>query len=101
MRNRKLIIALTGLLGGLVSVFVCAVAGVDFSASSKAETFQNQTDSRSSIPTNITQLSSAEIQLSQLRLQNQQLQIQLASCSAESSRLRIEAMTNQMNQQRR
>jgi hypothetical protein len=101
MNSSKLIGLLTAFLGALLGVFVCAVVGVDFSASSKSESFQKQVESGSGAPTNITQFSPTEIQLSEVQFQIQSLKNQLASCSAESSRLRMDALTNQMNQQRR
>lgn len=101
MINSKIIHTLVGSLGALLGVFFCAVAGIDFSAPSKDSVIREQALSNSTSPTNITSLSSKDIELGQLRFQLQQLKGQLGSCSAEASRLRMDALTNQMNQQRR
>jgi len=101
MSNSRLIQSLVGLIGALVGVLICALAGIDFSASSKETAIQEQAQSNSTTPTNITSLSSKDIELSQLRFQLQLLKGQLGSCRGESSQLRMDALTNQMNQQRR
>ena len=95
----RIIQTLIGISGALIGIFACAVAGVDFSAPSTKEISQIQTDSKTNAPANNSLL--IPNGQSQLSMQIQQLQSQLAMCKAEASRLRMDAMINQMNEQSR
>lgn len=90
---------LTGILGALLAILVCAIGGVNFSA--------QQESAKESSPQNVlmgqspTSLDYQVSDVSQLRTQIQRLQSQLSFCELDASRLRMDALMNQNSQQRR
>ncbi|CAN2175235.1 hypothetical protein MCEMRE26_00150 [Candidatus Nanopelagicaceae bacterium] len=98
MKTGRIIQILTGAIGALVAVFVCALAGIDFSAQEEtsATTQQNVLIGQSQ-----TSISSPFSEVTQLRSQIQQLKVQLSNCKSQNSFLEMDALTNQMAQQRR
>ena len=99
MNTNRIIQGLTGILGALLAILVCAIAGVNFSAQeeSKQESSQQNVLMGQS-PTNMSYQFS---EVNQLRTQIQQLQNQLSLCNSDVSRLRVDALMNQNSQQRR
>jgi len=99
VNTNRIIQGLTGILGALLAILVCAIAGVNFSAQeeSKQESSQQNVLMGQS-PTNMSYQFS---EVNQLRTQIQQLQNQLSLCNSDVSRLRVDALMNQNSQQRR
>ena len=98
MTNSKLTQSLVGLLGALVGVFVCALAGIDFSAQDVETQTSQQNVLIGQSPTTMNYQAS---EVSQLRAQIQQQRTQLSLCQSDVSFLRMDALRNQANQQRR
>lgn len=94
----RIIQVLTGVLGALAAVLICAVAGIDFSAQDEVIAAPQKNVLMGQSPTTLNYQIS---ELSQLRSQNQQLQTQLFLCKTEASNLRLDALMNQPTQQRR
>jgi TolA-binding protein len=99
VNTSRIIQGLTGILGALLAILVCAIGGVNFSAQeeSKQEPSQQNVLMGQS-PTNMNYPLS---EVNQLRTQIQQLQNQLTFCNSDVSRLRLDALMNQNSQQRR
>ncbi len=99
MNINRITQGLTGILGALLAILVCAIAGANFSAQeeSKQESSQQNVLMGQS-PTNLDYQVS---EVSQLRTQIQRLQSQLSFCELDVSRLRMDALMNQNSQQRR
>ncbi len=99
MNINRITQGLTGILGALLAILVCAIGGVNFSVqqeSAKESSPQNVLMGQS--PTNLDYQVS---EVSQLRTQIQRLQSQLSFCELDASRLRMDALLNQNSQQRR
>lgn len=99
MNTNRITQGLSGILGALIAILVCALGGVNFSShqeSAKESTQQNVLMGQS--PTSLDYQVS---EVSQLRTQIQRLQSQLSFCEMDASRLRMDALMNQNSQQRR
>ena len=98
MKTSRIIQVLSGAVGALIAILVCALAGVNFSTQEEVSKTTQENVLMGQSQTNMNfQISEANV----LRSQIQQLQYQLTSCEANNSFLRMQALTNQMTQQRR
>lgn len=98
MKTGRIIQVLTGAIGALVAVLVCALAGIDFSVQEETSTTTQQNVLMGQSQTSMGYPLS---EVTQLRSQIQQLKFQLSSCQSKNSFLEMDALTNQMTQQRR
>lgn len=98
MRTNRVIQVLSAFFGALVAVFASAAIGIDFSPENEVSPVTQRSVLMGQSPTNLTHQIA---DIAQLRSQVQQLQSQLTACRAEASALRLDALMNQPNQQRR